>query len=43
MFIIYTCLSGVAVAGSISIKTQKLRTEHAETKTGMQELTERVD
>lgn len=36
MFILYTCLSAVAMVAGIFIKHRKLSTEHAETKTGIQ-------
>ncbi|KAI1206936.1 MFS general substrate transporter [Annulohypoxylon truncatum] len=41
MFIMYTGVAGVAMVASAFIKHQRLSTEHAETKTGIQELTQR--
>ncbi len=41
MFIMYTCVAAVALAASAFIKHQHLKTEHTETKTGIQELTKR--
>ncbi|KAK8029822.1 major facilitator superfamily domain-containing protein [Apiospora rasikravindrae] len=38
MFIMYTCLSGVALVASAFIKHRKLNEEHTETKTGIQSL-----
>ncbi|KAK7959687.1 uncharacterized protein PG986_004541 [Apiospora aurea] len=38
MFIMYTCLSGVALLASAFIKHRKLNEEHRETKTGIQSL-----
>ena len=43
MFIMYTCVAGVAMAASAFIKQRHLRTEHTETKTGIHQLTERTD
>ena len=43
MFIMYTCVAGVAMAASAFIKQRHLRTEHTETKTGINQLTERTD
>ncbi|KAI1868202.1 hypothetical protein JX265_007025 [Neoarthrinium moseri] len=40
MFILYTSLAAVAVVASVFIKHQKLSTEHTETKTGIQHLTQ---
>jgi len=42
MFIMYTCVAGVAMVASAFIKQRHLSTEHTETKTGIQQLTERV-
>ncbi len=42
MFIIYTCVAAVAIVASAFIKQRHLSTEHTETKTGIQQLTERV-
>ena len=42
MFIMYTCVAAVAMVASAFIKQQHLSTEHTETKTGIQQLTERV-
>ena len=42
MFIMYTCLAAVAMVASAFIKQRHLSTEHTETKTGIQQLTERV-
>jgi hypothetical protein len=42
MFIMYTCVGAVAVVASAFIKQRHLSTEHTETKTGIQQLTERV-
>ena len=41
MFIMYTCIPGVAMVASVFIKQRRLRTEHTETKTGIPHLTER--
>jgi len=43
MFILYTCLSAVAMVASVFIKHRKLNTEHTETKTGLQSLTKAAD
>ena len=43
MFILYTCLSAVAMVASVFIKHQTLSTEHTETKTGIQSLIKAVD
>lgn len=42
MFIMYTCVAAVAMVASAFIKQQHLSTEHTETKTGIQQLTELV-
>ena len=42
MFIMYTCVAAVALVASAFIKHRHLRTEHTETKTGIQQMTERV-
>lgn len=42
MFIMYTCVASVAMVASAFIKQRHLSTEHTETKTGIQQLTERV-
>lgn len=42
MFIMYTCMAAVAMVASAFIKQRHLSTEHTETKTGIQQLTERV-
>jgi len=42
MFIMYTCVAAVAMVASAFIKQRHLSTEHTETKTGIQLLTERV-
>lgn len=42
MFIMYTCVAAVAMVASAFIKQRHLSTEHTETKTGIQQLTERV-
>ena len=42
MFIMYTCVAGVAVLASAFIKHRNLSTEHTETKTGIENMTERV-
>ena len=42
MFIMYTCVAPVGMVASIFIKQRHLSTEHTETKTGVQHLTERV-
>ena len=42
MFIMYTCISAVAMFASVFISQRRLSTEHTETKTGIQQLTERV-
>lgn len=42
MFIMYTCFAAVAVVASAFIKQRRLRTEHTETKTGLQNLSERA-
>ncbi|KAK3169355.1 hypothetical protein OEA41_008738 [Lepraria neglecta] len=42
MFIMYTCVAAVAIVASAFIKQRHLSTEHTETKTGIQQLTERV-
>lgn len=42
MFIMYTCIAAVAMVASAFIKQQHLRTEHTETKTGIEQLTERA-
>ncbi|KAK8063605.1 MFS drug transporter [Apiospora saccharicola] len=39
MFIMYTCLAGVALVASVFIKHRKLNEEHTETRTGLQSLT----
>ncbi|KAK7911871.1 major facilitator superfamily domain-containing protein [Apiospora marii] len=39
MFIMYTCLSGVALVASAFIKHRKLNEEHTETRTGIESLT----
>lgn len=41
MFIMYTCMAAAAMVASAFIKQRHLRTEHTETKTGIQQLTER--
>ncbi|KAL9091063.1 MAG: hypothetical protein Q9165_004990 [Trypethelium subeluteriae] len=41
MFIMYTCAASVAMVASAFIKQQHLSTEHTETKTGIQHMTER--
>lgn len=41
MFIVYTALSAVAMAAAVFVKHQALRTEHTETKTGIQNMTRR--
>jgi hypothetical protein len=42
MFIMYTCVSAVAMVTSVFIKQRHLSTEHVETKTGIEQLTERA-
>ncbi|KAL9062375.1 MAG: hypothetical protein Q9157_008976 [Trypethelium eluteriae] len=42
MFIMYTCAAGVAMVASAFIKHEHLSTEHTETKTGIQHMTERA-
>ena len=42
MFIMYACVAAVAIVASAFIKQRHLSTEHTETKTGIQQLTERV-
>jgi hypothetical protein len=42
MFIMYTCLATVAMVASTFVKQRHMSTEHTETKTGIQQLTERV-
>jgi MFS family permease len=42
MFVMYTCVAAVAIVASAFIKQQRLKTEHTETNTGIQNLTERV-
>ena len=43
MFLMYTCIAGVGMLASVFVKqTRKLSSEHTETKTGIQQLTERV-
>ena len=42
MFIMYTCVAAVAMVASAFIEQRHIRTEHTETKTGIQQLTERV-
>ncbi|KAI1392652.1 major facilitator superfamily domain-containing protein [Hypoxylon trugodes] len=42
MFIMYTCIAGVTIVPSLFIKHRHMSTEHTETKTGIQQLTERV-
>ena len=42
MFIMYTCVAAVAMVASAFIKQRHLSTEHTETKTGIQQLTERA-
>jgi MFS family permease len=42
MFIMYTCVAAVGMVASFFIKHRHLSTEHTETKTGIQQLTERV-
>jgi hypothetical protein len=42
MFIMYTCVAAVGMVASVFIKHRHLSTEHTETKTGIQQLTERV-
>ena len=42
MFIMYTCVAAVALMASAFIKHRHLSTEHTETKTGIQQMTERV-
>ncbi|CAG8949586.1 hypothetical protein HYFRA_00007819 [Hymenoscyphus fraxineus] len=41
MFIMYTCLSAVAIVASAFVKQKHMSTEHTETKTGIKELTRR--
>ncbi|KAI1141302.1 MFS drug transporter [Hypoxylon sp. FL0543] len=41
MFIMYTCIAGVGLVASAFIKHRRLKTEHTETKTGIQNMTER--
>ncbi|KAI0116931.1 MFS general substrate transporter [Daldinia grandis] len=41
IFILYTSVSALTVVASVFIKHRQLRTDHTETKTGIQELTER--
>ncbi|KAM5341517.1 hypothetical protein ACJ41O_014548 [Fusarium nematophilum] len=43
MFIMYTCLAAVAMIASAFIIHRDLRTEHTETKTGIQQLTKRAN
>lgn len=42
MFIMYTCVSAVAMMTSVFIKQRHLSTDHVETKTGIEQLTERA-
>lgn len=42
MFIMYTCMAAVAMVASSFIKHRHLSMEHTETKTGIEQLTERV-
>lgn len=42
MFMMYTCMAAVGMLASPFIKQRHLSTEHTETKTGVQQLTERV-
>lgn len=42
MFMMYTCAAAVGMLASAFIKQRHLSTEHTETKTGVQQLTERV-
>lgn len=41
IFIMYTCVAAVAMIASTFMKQRNLRTEHTETRTGIQQLTER--
>ena len=42
MFIMYTCVAGTAVLAGAFIKHRNLSTEHTETKTGIEKMTERA-
>ena len=42
MFMMYTCLAAVSIVASTCVKQRHMSTEHTETKTGIQELAERV-
>ena len=42
MFIMYTCVAAIGMVASAFIKQRHLSTEHTETKTGIQHLTERA-
>ena len=42
MFIMYTCVAGVAILAGAFIKHRHLSTEHTETKTGIDKMTERA-
>ncbi|KAI2637900.1 MFS drug transporter [Hypomontagnella submonticulosa] len=41
MFIMYTALSAITMVGSFFIKQRRLKTEHTETKTGIENMTKR--
>lgn len=43
MFIMFACLSAVAMIASVFIKHRRLNTEHTETKTGIEQLMKRGD